>query len=217
MKKILIVILLFSGLVASAQSTQPKVRWYFSPSVSALLMDEHTGVAPGIEAGIKIWKQRLQIGIIAYNRSGPINPHTETLMLAGEQTYRGQSQVKLRADHAAFGLVIAPQFRFKRLIIDVPLVLGQIAGGFYLTGDDRITPDGRRVSEWEDKLMGDTDAGAGFFVEGGVRAKLPLNSSETILGGLGIHYTQTLEYETFVGGTDYYNAPRVSLFLQFGN
>ncbi len=182
-----------------------------------MLLKEHTGIAPGVEVGVKVLRQRLQIGIIAYNRSGPINPHTETLTLEDGQTYKGQSQLKLRADHGAFGIVVAPQFRFGKVILDIPLTIGQMAAGFYLTGDDRITPDGRRTSEWEDELMGETDSGAGSFVEGGLRVKLPLNASETILGGVGFHYTQTLGYESFVGGSDYYNAPRISLFLQFGN
>lgn len=218
MKRIFFITAILFSLSASAQtSSSPKVRWYFSPSVSTMLLDDHVGIAPGIEAGVKIWKQRLQIGIVAYNRSGPINPHTETLNLAEGQTYRGKSQLSIRADHGAIGLLVAPQFKFGRVTVDVPLIFGQVAGGFYLTGDDRITPDGRRVSEWEDELMGDTDAGAGFFVEGGIRAKVPLTPSGTVLAGLGVYYTQTLGLDTFVGGSTYYNAPRIAAFLQFGN
>lgn len=40
---------------------------------------------------------------------------------------------------------------------------------FYLFGDNRITPDGRRVSEWENDLMGDNDAEFSLMYEGGVR------------------------------------------------
>ncbi len=36
--------------------------------------------------------------------------------------------------------------------------------GFYLHGDDRKTPDGRRVSEWEDELLDGRDADANNLV-----------------------------------------------------
>ena len=95
-----------------------------------MFLAEHVGVAPGVEVGVRILKQRLQVGFIVYNRSGPINPHTERLVLEEGQTYKGQSQLDLRSDHGAFGIVIAPQFRFGKLTVDVPLVAGQVGQDF---------------------------------------------------------------------------------------
>ena len=104
-----------------------------------------------------------------------------------------------------------------RVNLEVPLVFGQIGAGFYLKGEDRHTPDGRRVSEWENELLNNMDAGFGWMVEGGVRVSTAMDRRGEIVGGLGLHYTQTIGWETEVGGTNYYNLPRLSVFLRFGN
>ncbi|HAA13438.1 MAG TPA: hypothetical protein DCE41_17810, partial [Cytophagales bacterium] len=112
------------------------------------------------------------VGLRSYNRSGPINPHVETYTLPEGVTYKGQSTLQVRADHGAFGLLVSPQFRLgSKVTLAVPLVFGGMGGGFYLFGEDRDTPDGRRVSEWENDLFGDADSGFGTFLEAGVEAR----------------------------------------------
>lgn len=200
-----------------AQDSQARISWFVAPEASAMLLDNHVGRTIGFQAGIGLWQDRLRVGFFFYGRSGPINPHTETLTLTAATAYKGQTSLQLRADHGAFGLMIAPQFSLGKWTLDVPLMVGGMGAGFYLTGDNRYTPDGRRVSEWEDQLLEDADAGGGLLLEGGIRARVPIAKAGGIELGAGIHYSQTLNYFSTLGGTDYYNAPRISLFMMFGN
>lgn len=200
-------------------SAQKGPRWFFAPEFSLLNHSNHTAKAVGFQTGVSFWKDRLQGGFFYYGRSGPINNHTETLFLPEGSEYKGQSEVKMGVDHGAFGLFIAPQFRLAkgRLTMDAPIGFGQMGAGFYLKGEDRNTPDGRRVSEWENELMGGVDAGFGWVVDGGLRLRTRLDKSGSIEGGLGIHYTRTIGWGAYLVDSDYYNLPRFSLFLRFGN
>ncbi len=197
----------------------PKVGWYFSAGYSAMFHSDHIGNAVSAEAGIAVLKRKLQIGIIYYGRSGPINPQEYVYQLPEGTEYKGQSELTLRADHGAFGIALTPRFPVAKgkLSLEFPFVFGQIGAGFYLLGDDRNTPDGRRVSEWENELMNNADAGFGLLVEGGVRVATPIAKSGGIEAGFGLHYTMTPGWETTVGGTNFYNIPRASIFLRFGN
>jgi hypothetical protein len=205
--------------LAAQPGSSPAVRWYLAPEGSLMLHGDHAGRALGFQTGVSVLRARLQIGFFYYGRSGPINPHTETLALPVGQTYKGQQTLSLRADHGAFGLMLAPQFPLAqgRLILDIPLAFGQMGAGFYLTGENRDTPDGRRVSAWENELMDGQDAAFGYVAEGGLRVRARLGAGSRTSAGLGIHYARTLGWSTAVGGTDYYHLPRISMFMQFGN
>lgn len=207
------------GLQAQETPAGPKVKWFFTPEVSGMLHNDHVGRTMGFQAGVSVARERLMLGFFYYGRSGPINPHIENWALPAGQTYKGQSSLALRADHAAFGLMVAPQFALanRKITVDVPVAFGQMGAGFFLVGDDRNTPDGRRVSEWENELLADGDAAFGLMAEGGVRVRFALPESTGMSAGVGLHYTRTFGWQTTVGGTDYYNVPRVSLFLLFGN
>lgn len=182
-----------------------------------MFLDGHVGRAMGFQTGVSILKRQLHVGMFYYGRSGPINPHTVSYSLDEGQTYKGKETIDFRADHGAFGVVVAPQFKLGKVHMDIPLMFGQFGAGFYLTDEDRLTPDGRRVSEWEDDLLGGEDAGFGWILEGGIRARTSLTQDNHIQIGMGLHYTHTIGYNSTLGGTDYYKAPRVSLFLLFGN
>ncbi len=212
---ILFIVFILCSFTLTAQSPTPKVGWFFTPEVSGMLLDQHIGRTLGFQTGITLLNRNLQIGLYYYGRSGPINPHTINYALPEGTTYRGQSSIHFRADHGAFGLFVSPQFRVGKVTLDVPIMFGGMGAGFYLTDEDRITPDGRRVSEWEDELLGDADAGGGTMLEIGVRARTAITPGIEI--GIGGHYTQTFNYFSTLGGNDYYNAPRFSLFLMFGN
>ena len=213
----LALVLVLAGMGKTLAQQSP--RWFFSPEFSTMVHSSHLGKTMGLQLGATFFKDHLQIGFFFYGRSGPINGHTERLDLPQGTTYLGQSSLDLRADHGAFGLVVAPQFKLGqgRLTLDVPLMFGQMGAGFFLTGDNRNTPDGRRVSEWENELMGGADAGFGFVLDGGVRIRTRLSKQDRIEGGLGLHYAQAIGWEAFLVDNDYYNVPRISVFLRFGN
>lgn len=202
-------------LLSAQSSSAPKVGWYVSPEYSTLLHQDHIGHAVGFQTGVRILKNRLQVGFFYYGRSGPINGQTFSLDLPDGETYKGQSTIQLRADQAAFGLHLAPQFKLgENWNLDIPIMIGQMGAGFYLFGDDRNTPDGRRVSVWENELMEGVDAGFSLHLEGGVRFKRQIQEHARLM--LGLHYAYAPSWETFVGGTTFYNVPRISLGVEFG-
>ena len=195
-----------------------KIGWFITPEIGAMFLEDHVGNTVGASFGMKVWKNRLKIGINAYGRSGPINPKTFTVEAYNGQTYKGSSTLKLRADYGTIGIMIAPTFKLKNVEIDVPISYGMGGGGFYLVGDDRNTPDGARVSEWENKLMNGEDAASGSWLEFGVRGFFP-TKIKGIQFGAGIHYSMVQGWKTFYDPTGefYNNKFRASLFMNFGS
>jgi hypothetical protein len=218
MKKVIFcVVLLTTTLSLFAQSAK-RVGWFLTPEVGAMFLDGHTGRTVGGSFGLQLFKNHLKIGIMGYGRSGPINPATFETSAYNDLVYKGSSKLTLRADHGAFGLLLAPAFRIKKLAFDVPIGLGMVAGGFYLVGEDRDTPDGRRVSAWENELMNGEDAGFGNMIEAGVRVFLPTRYNG-VQYGVGLHYTTTSGWKTYYDPTgDFYNQKfRLSVFANFGS
>jgi hypothetical protein len=222
MKKIIIATVIIATATRmfsqDAASTTPKVGWFLSPEVGAMFLDGSVGNTFGISGGVKIWKNRIKLGIMAYGRPGPTNSATIDSKLQTGVTYKGQSTLKLRADWGAFGGMIAPTFKIKNVEIDVPISFGSGIGGFYLVGEDRKTPDGARVSVWEDKLFKGEDASGGGLTEFGVRAFFPTKVKGMTIGG-GLHYTLMSGWKTYGDPTgEYYNNKlRATLVINFGS
>ncbi len=210
--------LLIGASLSHASAQENKLQWFISPEAGFILHDDHLGRNMGFQTGFTFANGHLKTGFFYYGRSGPINPQTYTLNLPEGTDYNGKTSLDLRADHGAFGLFVSPVVSLgSDWQLEVPLMFGQLGAGFYLVGEDRITPDGRRVSEWEDELMGETDAGFGWLLEGGVRISRALPTAANIRVGGGLHYSHTIGYQSFVGGTEFYKRPRVALFVEFGN
>jgi hypothetical protein len=223
MKNLIIAIILITisnNTFAQEPSTfkGAKIGWFITPEVGTMFLKNHVGKSVGFAFGFKLWKERLKVGFISYGRSGPINRATFNTKFYNNQTYRGKSTTDVRADWGTFGLLLAPTFKIKKISIDVPIMLGGGAGGFYLFGDDRITPDGDRVSVWENKLFNGEDAGFGGLAEIGARVFLP-TKIKGITYCAGLHYTITSGWKTNVdpSGNFYNNKLRASLFLNFGS
>jgi hypothetical protein len=209
----------FSASVQAQNSEKTSlIGWFITSETGVLFLEDHTGNSVGASFGIKVWKNRLKLGIHAYGRSGPINPKTFTIEAHDGQSYKGSSTLTLRADWSTVGVLIAPTFKIKKMEIDVPIYYGLGAGGFYLFGDDRNTPDGARVSAWENKLMNGEDASAGSWLELGVRGFFPTRI-KGIQVGAGIHCTMIQGWTTFYdpSGEFYNNKLRASLLVNFGS
>ena len=163
---------------------------------------DHVSHGPEVAAGVLLWNH-LELGIGGFARPGPINPATFQADLGGG-SYRGQDELTLRSDGALIGLLVGFRFQFPGvnwLDVEVPVIVGLGAFGFYLHGDDRDTPDGRRVSEWENELFDGRDSSAGLGVDVGLRlaihTPLPwLNVSA------GVHYTHVVGYDSLLA-SDY--------------
>lgn len=207
-----IILLAFIGTTAFSQdsneSKDQSIGFYFQPEYSAMFLNDHVGNAVGFGLGISSKNDKWDFGIRYYGRSGPINPKEYELVLPQGETYKGKSSIMLGHDHAYLGLEAAYSIRLKneRLVIRVPVSFGQFGAGFYLRGDDRYTPDGERTSVWEDKLQSGSDAGFGFCSEFGAQLLYKVSrKNEYIRLMLGAAYINTYGYESFLGGTDFYN------------
>jgi len=197
-----------------------KIGWYVTGEYSTMFLDNHVGNAVGFSAGITLFKEHLKIGFFNYGRSGPINSKTFPTALPEGVSYKGRSSVNVRADHGAFGLMIAPSFNIpnSKLQVDIPIYVGSIGAGFYLAGDDRVTPDSRRVSEWENELFEGEDANFAGMTEIGVRLLIP-SKLNRLKYGVGLHYTTTQDWSAYAdpSGDFYNNKFRASFFIQFGS
>lgn len=205
-----------ASIVAQDATPKAKVGWFVSPEVGGIFHPDHVGLTVGASMGVKLFKDHLKVGIQAYSRSGPINGQEFFVEASNGQVYRGSSTLRLRADHASFGVFLAPGFSIKKVQLDFPIAAGILGAGFYFTGDDRKTPDGARVSVWEDKLMDGRDAGFSPWIEFGARVFFPLKNEHIALGA-GLHYTLAPGWSSYYDpvGNFYNNNLRFSLIVQF--
>ncbi|TXB60635.1 hypothetical protein [Phaeodactylibacter luteus] len=205
----LLTIIIVAFFATHGYSQNEGIGFYFQPEYSAMFLPGHVGNAVGIGIGITSKNRKWDFGIRTYGRSGPINTgQLYDLVLAEGVTYKGKSVLQVANDHGFLGLEMAYNLKLKsdRLMLRFPVAFGSFGAGFYLLGEDRITPDGRRVNEWEDELQGGNDAGFGWLSEIGcqmVYQLIPDNSHLNIFAGLT--HTTTYGYESFLGDEDLYN------------
>jgi hypothetical protein len=178
----------------------------------------HLSHGPAFAAGISLLNRHLKIGLLASTRPGPINGETFPTRPANGQTYKGQSSIPLRSDGGFVGLLVAPSFDIpgaEAINIEVPIALGQAAYGFYLAGEDRKTPDGRRVSAWENELFDGRDAAPTFGVEAGVKVGVRVPGARWMKPYVAGRYVVNLGYDAYV--TNNYNGPSAALGLEIEN
>lgn len=216
MKKQTIIFTFFLSILSTwsvaqenANSKLPSIGFYFQPEYSSMFLKDHKGNTVGFGLGITSKNDKWDVGIRYYGRSGPINLHKEyELALPEGTTYKGKNTVMLGVDHGYLGLEAAYNISLsnERLAIRIPVSFGQFGAGFYLKGEDRFTPDGERTSVWEDQLQGGSDAGFGFCSEIGTQIIYQISAvNEHIHLMTGVAFMNTYGYESFLGGTDFYN------------
>jgi hypothetical protein len=194
--------------ITTGFSQTNEIGFYFQPEYSAMFLDDHIGNAVGVGIGITTKNKKWDIGVRTYGRSGPINTgQLYDLVLPEGTTYKGKSILKVANDQGFLGLEIAYNLELnsERLMIRFPVSFGQFGAGFYLLDDDRITPDGRRVNEWEDELQEGSDAGFGLLSEFGSQIIYHVMPDKHFNLFMGITYTNTYGYSSFLGGEDFYN------------
>ncbi len=176
----------------------------------------HLSHGPAFAAGAIVGTY-FEIGIAGFARPGPINPRTFRVDLPEGETYRGKQTLQLRSDGSAIGLHLGFRMplRAAPIELEVPVMLGYGGFGFYLFGDDRDTPDGRRVSDWEDELLDGRDADANnFVIDAGVRIAWRPARTRFMQPYVGAHYTAVLGYDTAV--LTNYSGFSGSLGIRFG-
>lgn len=153
---------------------------------------DHLSHGPGLAAGATLLDDHLRVGFAAFARPGPVNPATFPVDVA----YKGEESVQLRSDGGITGLLVAPGVRLGPVRLDAPLMVGYGGFGFYLHGEDRETPDGRKPSAWENELLDGRDSSFGVGLEGGLRATW--RASEHVQPYVAARYTTVLGYDAFV-------------------
>jgi hypothetical protein len=171
----------------------------------------------GVQAGALLANGHLKVGFSAFFRPGPINPATVTVTASGGRSYRGSNQLTLRSDGAFIGIVVAPVIPLPggRFVIEFPVSAGMSAFGFYLTDADRVTPDGRRVSAWENELMDGRDASFALGLEAGVRLSMRVPGVEGVLPYLGVHGHHAFGFDTYA--SSHYSGVSLALGVQLGD
>lgn len=167
----------------------------------AMGMGGHLAHGPGFAAGLSVFDGNLRIGIGGISRPGPWNPATFDVPLAGGASYRGQRRLSLRSDGAMAGLHVALAAAVPHvpwLSVSAPLTVGYGGFGFYMHGDDRRTPDGRRVSEWEDELFGGRDSFLGLVLDAGLRLGFVPPAQPWIRPYIGLYYSAVPGFDTVV-------------------
>ncbi|MEM9492639.1 MAG: hypothetical protein AAGC55_26060, partial [Myxococcota bacterium] len=176
-----------------------------------LALGGHRSHGPGAHVGMHFLDGKLRAGLALYSRPGPFNSAEFTL----EREYKGQSSVQLRSDGAFVGLFVAPVLPIpatESWFVELPVAFGQAAYGFYFQGDDRETPDGRRVSDWENELMDGRDASIALGLD--VGARLTYRASDWMEAFAGVHYAVALGYDAFI--QDNYDGASISVGTRFG-
>ncbi len=163
-----------------------------------LNLANHISHGPGFRAGATFFGGYLKVGIAGLARPGPLTSNTFDVVAHNGLTYKGNRTLTLKSDGALLGLFIAGAVPVSDWItLEVPVTVGQAGFGFYLAGDDRNTPDGRRVSAWENELQDSRDAFIGLGIDTGVRVFLTPPTTPWFRPNIGVHYTFIPGYDAF--------------------
>lgn len=193
---ILSLLLLALPAAADAQDGRPLAVPFVGLDWRVMGLADHLSHGPGFQVGALLF-DHLKVGIAGFARPGPINPAEFDVQLNNGQSYRGKTTLNMRSDGSVVGITLAPRFRMPGaawLDVELPLLVGYGAFGFYLQGNDRDTPDGRRVSEWEDELLKGADSAAGLAVDAGLRLSVQ-TAQRWLRPYVGVHHTWLVGYD----------------------
>ncbi len=191
-----------------AAAAEPTVGVFVDLEWRGMAFADHLSHGPGIAVGASLFDDHLRVGLAGFARPGPINPATFEVAV----DYKGASSVDLRSDGGVTGLFVAPGATVGRCHIDAPILVGYGGFGFYLHGEDRETPDGRKPSAWENELLDARDSSFGLGLEGGLRASYA--GGEHLRPYVAARWSTILGYDAFVRSG--YGGPSVALGLTVG-
>ncbi|MEQ1564159.1 MAG: hypothetical protein ABMA64_00885 [Myxococcota bacterium] len=174
----------------------------------ALALAAHPSHGPGFGIGVSLLDDHLQLGLAGFTRPGPWNPATFEVRPTGE--YKGRETLSLRSDGGITGLMIAPGTQVGGVELDLPVSVGYGGFGFYLAGEDRVTPDGRKPSAWENELLDGRDSSFGLSLDAGVRVRVPTGAG--LDPYVAARWSTIVGYDAFV--RDAYGGPSIALGVQ---
>lgn len=206
---------------SSAQAAEPEAR--SEPAIGGFVDMEwrvmglggHVSHGPAFAAGVTLLDGHLRLGLAGISRPGPWNPATFDVTLPEGETYRGKRVLSLRSDGSMAGVHVALALPLtNHLSLALPATIGYGGFGFYLHGEDRQTPDGRRVSEWEDELFGGKDAYLGIILDAGLRLHWHFDDTPWLRPYVAGYYTTVPNFETIV--RDDYSGISGALGIELG-
>lgn len=165
----------------------------------------HALHGPAFAAGATFADGLVRVGLAGSGRPGPVNPAAFVVTLPRDQTYKGRHQLELKSDGAMLGVHLGFSFRLpfeEAIALQLPITVGYGGFGFYLHGEDRNTPDGRRVSEWENELFDGRDSFLGLVLDGGVRVAFEPSTLPWLMPYMGVAVTVLPGFETLVSHDD---------------
>lgn len=212
---LLLALSLLSPTAALADPERPSVGAFVGLDWRGMALADHLSHGPGFQAGALLLGGHLKVGVLGFARPGPLNPTTFEVQAARGQSYKGSSTLHLRSDGAFVGLMLAPVFDLPgtgSFSVELPVTLAQAGFGFYLHGEDRKTPDGRKPSAWENELLDSRDSSFGVGLDLGLR--LAYKASRWVQPYVGVHYSTVFGYDAYVRSS--YAGPSVLLGAQVG-
>jgi hypothetical protein len=184
---------------------RPDVAWFLSPSLRVQGTLSQVNAAPAVEVGARF--AFLKVGFSMLYRSAAWSSQRIPFELPQGLTYKGKSELELGIQHGWFGLMLAPEVYLddaEQFALEFPVTAGASFLGSPLMGEDRVTPDGRRVSDWENELLSNADFGFGYLFDFGIRARFAPKEVSWLHFVLGGHYS-------VIGGFDNYAAEKLTL------
>jgi hypothetical protein len=183
-----------------AAPPEPLVGMFIDLEWRVMGVGAHVSHGSAFAAGASFFDGALRLGVGGLSRPGPFNSKTFDVTIPEGRTYKGKTVLSLRNDGGMAGLhvglsVDAPLDGFA---VDLPLTVGYGGFGYYLSGLDRETPDGRRVSEWEDELFDGKDSHLGIVVDAGLRIRYCMKSLPWVAPYAGAAYTLVPGFRTIV-------------------
>jgi hypothetical protein len=183
--------------IASAQGRAPQVEnngVFFE--LSGRLLGTYGTSHPGVAAafGARIGGLRLGIGFSFSPAS--FKDFRFELPLPEGQRYRDRDTLRLGAQEIFAGVRASWVFEVPGLDwldLEVPLLVGTYLLGTPMMDGDRDTPDGDRVSVWENRLLSEQDLNIGIGIDFGLVARVrPFREVPWLKIGMGFHYTVVL-------------------------
>jgi hypothetical protein len=161
----------------------------------------HVSHGPAFAAGATLADGFVRVGLGGLGRPGPLNPATFPVVLPAGTSYKGRRRLELKSDGSMLGvhLAFSQHMPFAEAIaLELPITVGYGGFGFYLHGDDRNTPDGRRVSEWEDQLFDGNDSFLGVVIDASLRIGYQPQALPWLKPYAGAAFTIVPGFETMV-------------------
>lgn len=185
--------------------------------LGARTLGTYRSAHPGLSGGFGARLGSLKLGIGFVFSPASFKDVRFELPLQEGQTYRGSSTLKLGAQEILAGVHASWVFDVPRLDwidLEVPLLVGAYFLGTPLMGEDRKTPDGDRVSVWEDRLLAAQDLNLGLGIELGLRVRVrPIEDMPWLKLALGLHYIGVVGIDQTYLPADSIHGPSGSLAL----